>query len=87
MSSEASSEQSCVRKGAGYDEVYPLGHNDPSTSYDERVPSGNSPSEEEDKDLEVDESKSGTAGDSNNEEIVENAESLIKSFIGPDGLR
>ena len=32
MSSEASSEQSCVCEGVGYDEVYPSGQNDPDTS-------------------------------------------------------
>ena len=38
MSSEASSEQLCVHKGAGYDEVYPSGQDDPNASYIERVP-------------------------------------------------
>ena len=38
MSSEASSEQLCVCKGAGYDEVYPSGQDDPNASYTERVP-------------------------------------------------
>ena len=44
MSSEASSEQLCVRKGVGYDKVFPSGQDDPSTSYDERDSSANSPS-------------------------------------------
>nr|POF11311.1 hypothetical protein CFP56_75036 [Quercus suber] len=60
MSSEVSSEQLCVRKGTGYDEVYPSGQDDPGTSYDERVPSANSPSVEEEKDSDVDRSKSGS---------------------------
>ena len=42
MSNEASSEQSCVRKGAGYDKVYPSGQNDLDTSYSERVLSARS---------------------------------------------
>nr|POE74991.1 hypothetical protein CFP56_26568 [Quercus suber] len=62
MSSEASSEQLCVRKGTGYDEVYPSGQDNPGTSYDERVPSANSPSVEEEKDSDVDRSKSGSSG-------------------------
>ena len=62
MSSEASSEQSCVHEGAGYDEVYPLGQDDLGASYLERVPSTNSPFEE---DSDVDGSESGTSEDSN----------------------
>jgi len=50
MSSEMLSEQSCVCKGASYNEMYPLGHTDPGTLYPERDPSANSPSEEEDED-------------------------------------
>ncbi|KAK9993398.1 hypothetical protein SO802_023101 [Lithocarpus litseifolius] len=56
MSSEALSEQSCVHEGAGYDEVYSSGQDDPNTSYDERVSFANSPSMEEDEDLDVDRS-------------------------------
>lgn len=82
MSSEASSEQLCVRKGAGYDEVYLSGKDDLSTSYDERVPSANPPSEKEnedsDVDVDVDRLESGTSEDSNSEENVENAESPIQ---------
>ena len=84
MSSEASSEQSCVREGAGYNEVYPSGQDDPGASYFERVPSANSPSEEEDEDLDVDESESKKNEDSDCEE---NVESPIRSIIGPNGLR
>ena len=50
MSSETSSEQSCVHEGEGYDKVYLLGQDDPGTSYDERALSANSPSIEEDED-------------------------------------
>ena len=63
-----SSDQSYVREGAGYDEVYPLGQDNPGTSYDERVPSSNSPSTEEDEDLDMDRAK----GDSN-DEVISNA--------------
>ena len=87
MSSEASSEQSCVREGAGYDEVYPSGQNDLDTSYGERVPSANSPSMEEDEDSNVDGSESGSSRGSNREKNVENAEPLIQSVIGPDSFR
>ena len=87
MSNEVSSEQLCVREGVGYDEVYLLGQDDPDTSYDERVPPANSPSVEEDEDLDVDRSDSGIGRDSNNEENVGNAESPIRSIIGPNGLR
>ena len=78
MSSEASSEQSCVCEGVGYDEVYPSGQNDPDTSQSKRVPSTNSPSEEEDEDLEVDRKESGIDGNSDSEE---NVESPIRSIM------
>ena len=83
MSSEASSEQSCVCEGAGYDEVYPSGQDDPVTSYDEMIPSANSLSTKEDEGLDVD----GLEGDSNDEEDIGNPESPIQSVIGPDGLK
>ena len=57
--SNASSKQSCVCEGASYDEVYPLSQDDPGTSSsNERLPSGNSSSTEEDDDLDVDGSES-----------------------------
>ena len=77
MFSEASSEQSCVHKWANYDEVYPSGQDNPGTSYDEGVPSANSPSTKEDEDSNVDGSDSGSDGDSSNEENVGNAKSLL----------
>ena len=83
MSCEASSEQSCVREGAGYDKVYPSGQDDPDTSYNERVPSANSPFVGEDKDLDVD----GSDGDLNDEEDIGSAEPPIQSVIGPNGFR
>ena len=82
MSSEGSSDQSCVRKGEGYDEVFLPSQDDPDTSYDERVLSANSPSREEDEDRDMDGSKS----DSNDKEDVVSAEPPIQSVIGPDGL-
>ena len=65
ISSEASSDRSCVCDGAGYDEVYLSGQDNPGTSHDERVLSTNSPSTEEDEDLDVE----GLEGDSNDEDI------------------
>ena len=58
MSSEALSEQLCVRKGAGYDEVYSLGQTNPGTSYPESDLFANSPSKEEDEDSYKDGSES-----------------------------
>ena len=87
MSSEASSKQLCVREEAGYDEVYPSCQDDLDSSYSEKVLSTNSPSKEEDEDLNVDKSKSDTNGNSDGEKNVENVESPIRSIIGPDGLR
>ena len=78
--SSASSEQSCVRKGAGYNEVYLLGQDDSGTSFEEKVSSANSPSMEDD-DLEGDRSKS----DSN--EDIGNDEPPVRSVIGSDGFR
>ena len=82
MSSEALSEQSCVHEGASYDEVFLLGQDDPDTSYDERVPSTNSPSMKEDEDLDVD----GLEDDSNDDDL-DSAKPSIQSVMGPDGLR
>ena len=79
--SSVSSEQSCVREGAGYNEVFLLGFNDPGTSSNERKPSTTSPStRDEDTDVE------GPNGDSNGED-VDNGEPPIQSVVGPDGLR
>ena len=76
-----SSDQSCVHDGAGYDEVYLSGQDDPGTSYDEQVPSSNSSSMEKDEDVDVD----GLEGDSNKDLV--SAEPPSQSIIGPDGLR
>ena len=87
MFSEVSSEQSPVRKGADYDEVYPSGQNDFGASYLERVSSANSPSKEEEEDSDMDGSESDTNGDLEDEENAENVESPISSVVGPDDLR
>ena len=74
------SNQSCVREGAGYDEVFPSGQNDPDTSSEERNPSATSPSTR-DEDLDMDRSE----GDST--DGLDGAEPPIQSVIGPDGFR
>ena len=79
--SSALSEQSCVREGVGYDEVYLLGQDNPSTSSKERIPSANSPSTKEDDDLDGD----GSESDSNEE--IGNDEAPVQSVIGPDGFK
>ena len=86
MSSEASSEQSCVHEEVGYDKVYLLSQGDPGTSYPKRVSSTNLSSEEEEKDLDVDWSKSSSNEDSD-EESIENVDSSVRSVVGPDGLK
>ena len=50
--------------------MFPSCQDDPGTSYDEKVLSANSPSVEEDEDLDVDRSE----GDSNNEEDIGSVE-------------
>ena len=79
--SSASSEQSCIREGAGYNEVFLSSQNDPNISYDERDPSANSPSTE-DEHLDVDRPK----GDSNDNDI-DIGEPPIQSIIGLDRFR
>ena len=54
--SSASSEQLCVREGAGYDEVFLSGWNDPGNSSDKRNPSATLPSTR-DEDLDTDRSE------------------------------
>ena len=72
------SNQSCVRDGVGYDEVYLLGHKDPDVSSEERNPSASSL---RDKDLEIERSEGGS-----NDGLIGD-EPPIQSVIGPDGLR
>ena len=59
--SSVSSEESCVRKGAGYDKVFLLGQDDPSTSSDERNPFPTS----RDEDLDI----NGSESDSNDSQV------------------
>ena len=77
--SSASSNQSSVREGLGYNEVFPSGHKDLDTSSEERNPSSSLPSSDED--LEMD----GSEGDSNDGLV--GAEPPIKSVVGPDELK
>ena len=81
MSSEALSEQSCVRKGAGYNEVYLSGQTNPGATYIERDSSANSPSEEEDEDLD----KYGLGSYMDKVSGDEEIESLLRSVVGLDG--
>ena len=62
--------------------MFPSGQDNPSTSYDEMVLSANSPSTEEDGDLDVD----GLERDSNVDDL-DIGEPPIQSVIGPDGFR
>ena len=54
----------------------------PDTSFDEKVPSSNSPSLKWDGDMDVDGSK-----DDSSDQIMASAEPPTQSAIGPDGLR
>ena len=77
--SNVSSNQFCVRDGAGYDEVFLSSQKDPNTSSEERNPSVTSPSK--DKDL-------GTVGlEGDSSDGLDGAEPPIQSIIGPDGLK
>ena len=78
--SSASSEESCVCKGAGYDEVFPPGQDDPGTSSDKRNLFATLPSTK-DEDLDTD----GSESKSNDGQV--GADPPTQSVIGPDGLR
>ena len=78
--SSVSSEQSWVRKGAGYDEMNPSGQGDPVILSDERNPSASSPSTRN-EDLDMDGSESGP-----NDNLV-SAKPPPQFVVGPDGLR
>ena len=66
---EATSDQSSVREGAGYDEVYPSGHEpeEDLTWSLKRDPSAHSPTEEE-KECEEEEEEEGEEDEEDNEE-------------------
>ena len=74
--SSASSNQSFVRDGAGYEEVYPSGYREPDNLSEERSPSASSPSSKN-EDMELAELEEGS-GDGEDQRI--------KSVVGADGL-
>ena len=73
--SSASSNQSFVRDGAGYEELFPLGCRDPD-ELSERSPSAASPSLKN-EDMELAKPEKGSDDDDQG----------IKSVVGADGLR
>ena len=73
--SSASSNQSFVHDGAGYEELYPSGYRDPD-ELSERSPSADSPSSKN-EDMELAESEEGS----------DDGEQRIKSVVGTDKLR
>ena len=77
--SSASSHQSFVHDGAGYEEVYPSGHEDHDSQSEERSPSDSSPSSRNEG-LEMSDEEG-----SNDE--LDNNDLAIQSVVGPDGLR
>ena len=74
--SSASSNQSFIHDGVGYEELYPSGYRDPD-ELSERSPSAASPSSKN-EDIEVAEPEEGSDDDK---------EQRIKSVVGTDGLR
>ena len=73
--SSASSNQSFVHDGAGYEELYPSGCRDPD-KLSERSPSAASPSSKN-EDMELAEPEEGS----------DDGDQRIKSVVGADGLR
>ena len=74
--SSASSNQSFVRDGVGYEDVYPSGYRDPD-DLSERSPSASSPSSKN-EDMEVAEPEEGSD---------DGEDQRIKSVVGTNGLR
>ena len=74
--SSGSSNQSFVRDGAGYEELYPSSYRDPN-DLNKRSPSASSPSSKH-EDMEVAKPEKGSGY---------GEEQRIKSVIGTDGLR
>ena len=74
--SSASNNQSFVRDGASYEELYPSGYRDPK-DLSERSPFASSPSSKN-EDMEVAEPEEGSD---------DGEEQRIKSIVGTDGLR
>ena len=77
--SSVSSNRSFVHDEAGYEEVYPSGHNDHESQSEEKSPSASSPSLR-DEDLEMD-------GPEDSRDGLDNTKPPIQSVVGPDGLR
>ena len=75
--SSASSNQSVVRDGADYEEVYSLGHKDQESPSEETSPSASSLSLTN-KDMEMADPEEGSD---------DGEEQPIKSIVGVDGLR
>ena len=75
--SSASSNQSFVHDGAGYEEVYPSGYRDPDDLSKEKSSSASSPSSKN-EDMEVAEPEEG---------FDDGEDQRIKSVVGADGLR
>ena len=78
--SSALSNQSCFRDGVGNNKVYPSGHKDPDGLSEDRSPSTSSPSSR-DEGLETKRPKDDFR------EGLDDAEPLVQSVMGPDGLR
>ena len=75
--SNASSNQSFVRDGVGYEDVYPSGYKDPDDLSEERSPSASS-SSSRNEDVDVVKPEEGSE---------DGEDQTIKSVIGVDGLR
>ena len=73
--SSASSNQSFVRDGVGYEKLYPSGYKDPD-ELSEKTPSATSPSSTN-EDMELAEPEEGSDGGGEG----------LKSVVGADGLR
>ena len=73
--SSASSNQSFIRDGAGYEELYPSGYKDPD-ELSKRSPSATSPSSKN-EDIELAEPEEGS----------DDSDQGFKSVVGADGLR
>ena len=74
--SSASSNQSFIRNGAGYEELYPSGYRNPN-ELSERSSSATSPSSKN-EDMEIAEPEEGSD---------DGEEQKIKSVVGTDGLK
>jgi len=77
--SSASSHQSFVRDGTGYEEVYPSSHEDHDSQSEERSPFASSPSSRNEG-LEMSDEEGSNEG-------PDNKDLPIQSVVGPNGLR